>query len=177
MLASKILLRCFYLGLFGWYKHALDMIVGGNFLECEETKALNAINGLVSLFMEDNDKNSIHDILDKIINMIGKLNLNEVERPLQDGQVLLELENGWEPYIKISIDNQSFTVYCGLGSMISTMPKMVYDYLKYENMIDHTYYHPHANGIISKIRRIVKNVQAYFHNKTIPIDFMRLLVG
>ena len=137
MLASNILLRCFYLGLFGWYKHALDMIVGGNFVECEDIKALNAINGLVSLFMEDNDKNAIHDKLDKIIEMIGKLNFNEVERPLQSGQVLTELENDWEPYIKIIIDNQNFIAYCDLGSMISTMPKMVYDYLKYENMIDH----------------------------------------
>ena len=47
MLDSNILVRFFYLGLFCWYKHALDMIVGGNFLECEDTKALNIINDLV----------------------------------------------------------------------------------------------------------------------------------
>ena len=77
------------------------MIVEGNFLECEDTKALNAINGLVRLLSEDIDKKAIHDKLDKIIEMIGKLNLNEVERPLQSGKVLTELENDWEPYIKI----------------------------------------------------------------------------
>ena len=114
----------------------------------------------------------LHDKLDKILEMIGKLNLNEIERPLQEGKVLTKLENDWEPYIKISIDNQSFIAYCDLGSMISTMPKTVYDYLKYDNMIDHPYYHPHANGTISKIKGIVKNVQVSFHNKTIPIDFM-----
>ena len=128
------------------------MIVEGNLLECGDTKALNAINGLVRLLSEDNDKKAIHDKLDKIIEMIGKLNFNEVERPLQSRQVLIELENDWEPYIKISIDNQSFIAYCDLGSMISTMPKMVYDWLKYENMIDHPFYHPHANGVISKIK-------------------------
>ena len=103
-----------------------------------------------------------------MLGMIGKLNLNEIERPLQEGQVLTELENDWEPYIYIRIDNQSFLAYCDLGSMISTMPKMVYDYLKYENVTDH----PHAHGTISKIKGIVKNVQVSFHNKTIHIDFM-----
>ena len=56
--------------------------------------------------------------------------------------------------------------------MISTMPKLVYDYLKYENMIDHPIYHPHANGIISKIKGVFKNVLVSFHNKTLPVDFM-----
>ena len=32
MFDSNILVKCFYLGLFGWYKHALDMIIGGSFL-------------------------------------------------------------------------------------------------------------------------------------------------
>ena len=88
-----------------------------------------------------------------------------------------ELENDWEPYIKISIDNQSFIAYCDLGSMISTMPKMVYDYLKYENMIDYPFYHPHANGTISKIEGLVKNVQVSFHNKIIPMNFMVIEKG
>ena len=63
MLALNIIFRCFYLGLFGWHKHALDMVVEGNFLDCEDTKGLNAINGLVNLLMENNDKNAIHDKL------------------------------------------------------------------------------------------------------------------
>ena len=55
-------------------------------------KALNAMNGLVSLLMEDNDMNAIHGKLDKIIKIIGDLSLNELERPLQVGQVLTEWE-------------------------------------------------------------------------------------
>ena len=64
------------------------------------------------------------------------------------------------------------SAYYDHGSMISTMPKVVYDYLKYENMIEHPLYHPHANGIISKIKGIVKNVLVSFNNKTTPVDFM-----
>ena len=33
-------------------------------------------------------------------------------------------------------------------------------------------YHPDANGIISKIKGVFKNVLVSFHNKTIPVDFM-----
>ena len=75
MLDSNILVKCFYLGLFGWYKHALDMIIGGNFLECEDTNALNTINDMVRFLSEDNDKNTIHDKLDKIIELVGKSKL------------------------------------------------------------------------------------------------------
>ena len=81
MLDLNILVQCFYLGLFGWYKHALDMVIGGNFLECEDTKALNTINDMVRFLSEDNDKKTIHDKLDKIIELVGKLKLDEVERP------------------------------------------------------------------------------------------------
>ena len=82
------------------------------------------------------------------------------------------MEDDWEPYIKISIDNQNFMAYCDLGSMISTMPKVVYDYLNYEKMVEQPLYLPHANGTISKIKGIEKNVLVSFHNKTIPVDFM-----
>ena len=84
MLALNILLRWFYLGLFGWCKHALDLIVGGNYLECEDMKALNAINGLVSFMMKDIDLSAINDKLDKIVKKIDNLSLKEIERPLQD---------------------------------------------------------------------------------------------
>ena len=95
------------------------------FLECEDIKALSTINYMVRFLSEDNDKKTIYDKLEKIIELVGKLKLDEVERPLQISQVFTELENDWEPYIKISIDNQNFMACCDLGSMISTMPKVV----------------------------------------------------
>ena len=103
--------------------------------------------------------------------------LKEIERPLQDEQVLNELDNYWELYIKIWIENQSFIAYCDIGSMISTMPKMVYDSLKYENMIDHPFYHPHADGSISNIMVKVKDLQVSIRNKVTPVDFMIMEQG
>src|SRR3954469_19670931 len=48
----KIVLRNFYHGLFKWCKHSLDIIAEGDFLECDEARALEIIHGLSSyLFM------------------------------------------------------------------------------------------------------------------------------
>ena len=78
--------------------------------------------------------------------MIDMLSLKEVEKPIQGGQNLLEIEDDWEPFIRISIFNQDFLAYCDIGSMVSTMPKTVYDSLKLESMVDFPFYHAHANG-------------------------------
>ena len=75
VLALNISIWCFYLGRFGRCKHALDLVVGGNFLECEETKAINAINGLVGFFLDDNVMSDINDKLEKIVKKLDILRL------------------------------------------------------------------------------------------------------
>ena len=79
--------------------------------------------------------------------------------------------------LPIWIDNQSFIAYCDIGSMISTMPKMVYDHLKNESMIDYPLYHPYANGNISKFVGLVKDVQISIRNRVTPVDFMIMEKG
>src|SRR3954463_2349499 len=49
----KIVLRNFYHGLFKWCKHSLDIIAEGDFLECDEARALEIIHGLSSYFVYD----------------------------------------------------------------------------------------------------------------------------
>src|ERR1041384_4475376 len=60
----KIVLRNFYHGLFRWCKHSLDVIVEGDFLECNEEKSLDIINGLSSFFVYDHGVEAIMDRLD-----------------------------------------------------------------------------------------------------------------
>ena len=48
---------------------------------------------------------------------------------------------------------------CDIGSMVSTMPKTVYDSLNLESMVDFPFYHAHANGDVSKITGEVNNIQ------------------
>ena len=37
-----------------------------------------------------------------------------------------EIEGDREPYVKIKIKEQTFLAYCDVGSMMSTIPKMVF---------------------------------------------------
>ena len=65
MLAVYVLLRCFYFGLFEEYKHALDVMVGGSFVEYDEIKYLHIIDGLAAFPM--NTK------IDEITDRLGKI--------------------------------------------------------------------------------------------------------
>ena len=105
---THVVLRTFYYGVFRWCKHSLDLLAGGDFVECEETRALDIINGLSSFFVYDHGVDAIIDRLDEIEKKIDTLSLKEVERPTQGGQDLLEVEDDWEPFIRISIFNQDF---------------------------------------------------------------------
>src|ERR1043165_2440462 len=74
-----IVLRNFYFALFKWCKHSLDLIAEGNFLECDEARALDIIHGLSGYF--------VYDGLDTVVNRIATierkldaLDLKEVEK-------------------------------------------------------------------------------------------------
>ena len=62
----KIVLRNFYHGIFRWCKHSLDLLAGGDFIECSEEKALDIIHGLSSLYFYDHGVEAILDRLDSI---------------------------------------------------------------------------------------------------------------
>ena len=117
---------------------------------------------LVSLFM-------ITERLDSIERNIDALSLKEVERPTQGGQDLLEIKYDWKPFIRISIFNQDFLAYCDIGSMVSSMPKTVYDSLKLESMVDYPFYQAHANGDMSKIVGKVNNIQVTSRTKILRL--------
>src|SRR3954466_14102298 len=56
-LPIRIVLRNFYLGLFKWCKHSLDIIAEGDFLECDEARALEIIFVLFIFFFYDGFNN------------------------------------------------------------------------------------------------------------------------
>ena len=47
----RIVLRNFYFGVFKCCKHSLDRIAEGDFLDCDEARALEIIHGLSSYFV------------------------------------------------------------------------------------------------------------------------------
>ncbi|KAE8821315.1 40S ribosomal protein S5-1 [Hordeum vulgare] len=60
---------------------------------------------------------------------IDALYLREREKPMVDKEHILKIDDDWEPFVRISISNQDFLAYYDIGSMVSTMPKVVYDSL------------------------------------------------
>ena len=70
----------FYFGLFKWCKHSLDIIAEGDFLECDEARALDIIHGLSSYFLYDHDLDIVIDRLATIEKMLDALDLKEVEK-------------------------------------------------------------------------------------------------
>ena len=67
--------------------------------------------------------------------------------------------------------NQNLLAYCDIGSMVSTMPKSVYDSLKLVNMVDLPCFHDHSNGNLYEIKGKLKNLQVQFGKRDAAVDF------
>src|SRR3954471_5414142 len=87
----KIVLRNFYHGLFKWCKHSLDIIAEGDFLECDEARALDILHSLSSYFVYDR---SIDTVIDRLA-----LDLREVEKLKSSKKEMLEIDDDWEPFV------------------------------------------------------------------------------
>src|ERR1041384_1809747 len=157
----KIVLRNFYHGLFKWCKHSLDIITEGYFLDCDEARPLDIIHGLSSYFVYDRSFDTVIDRLVTIEKRMDALDLRKLEKPKPNKKDILEIDNEWEPFVRISISNQDFLAFCDIGSMVSTMPKLVYDSLKLD-MDKLSSYHEHSNGDILEIKGNANEVQVTF---------------
>src|SRR4051812_42587247 len=75
----KIVLRNFYHGLFKWCQHSLATIAEGDFLECEEARALDILHDLSSYFVYDRSIDIVVDRLATIEKRMDALDLGKVE--------------------------------------------------------------------------------------------------
>ena len=108
----RIVLRNFYFGLFKWCKHSLDIIAKWDFLECDEARALEIIHGLSSYLVYDQGFDTVIDRLATIEKRIDSLDLKEGEKPKPPKEEILEVEDDWEPFVKISIFIENLLAYC-----------------------------------------------------------------
>src|SRR3954470_5195286 len=127
---TKIVLRNFYHGIFKWCKHSLDIMAEGDFLECDEARSLDILHGLSSSFVYDRSFDTVIDRLATIEKRMDALDLRKVEELKPNKKEMLEIDGNWDPFVRISISNQDFLAFCDLGSIVSSMPKIVYDSLK-----------------------------------------------
>ena len=116
--------RTFYYGVFRWCKHSLDLLAGGDFIECEETKPLDIINGLSSFFVYDHGVDAIMDKLDIIEKKINDLDLKEVERPTQVGEEILEIEDDLDPLLGLAFFTKTFLLIVILDPWFLPCPKL-----------------------------------------------------
>src|SRR3954469_21150799 len=86
----KIVPRNFYHGLFKWCKHSLDIIAEGDFLECDEARALEIIHGLSSYFVYDG-LYTVLDIITTIEKKLDALDLKGVDKPNPPTEEILEI--------------------------------------------------------------------------------------
>src|SRR3954465_3388821 len=121
----KKFLRNFYHGLFKWCKHSLDIIAEGDFLECDEVRALVILRSLSSYFVYDRSIDAFIDRLATIEKRLDALDLRKVEELNSNKKEMLEIDDDWEPFVRISISNQDFLAFCDIGSIVSTMPKNI----------------------------------------------------
>ncbi|KAE8788961.1 hypothetical protein D1007_36976 [Hordeum vulgare] len=87
-----------------------------------------------------------------------------------DKAVILKIDDDSEPFVRISFSYQDFLSYCDIGSMVSTMLKVVYDSL-WLDMDNFSSYRDHAKGGITEIQGKIKDVQVTFSKTNAMVDF------
>ena len=92
--------KAWYFGLFKWCKHSIDLIAEGDFLECDEARALEIIHGLSSYFFYDG-LDTVVDRIATIEKILDALDFKGVEKLNPPREEILEIENDWEPFVRI----------------------------------------------------------------------------
>jgi hypothetical protein len=92
------------------------------------------------------------------------------EKLKQEVYIPRKLEDGWEPIIKIKVNDFDCNALCDLGASISVMPRKIYDMLGLPPL-ENCYLDVHLADIAKKkpLGRI-NDVLIMFNNNLVPID-------
>ena len=85
-----------------------------------------------------------------------------------------KLEDGWEPIIKMRVNDFDCNALCDLGASISVMPKKVYDMLDLPPMKNCYLDVNLADNAKKKPLGRVDNVHIMVNNNLVPVDFVVL---
>jgi hypothetical protein len=96
------------------------------------------------------------------------------EKLKQEVSIPSKLEDGWEPIIKMKVNDFDFNALCDLGASISVMPRKIYDMLDLPPL-ESCYLDVHLTDIAKKkpLGRI-NGVLIMVNNNRVPIDFFVL---
>ena len=85
-----------------------------------------------------------------------------------------KLEDGWEPTIKININNFACNALCDLGASASIMPKRFYDLLDLKPLIDCSLGVRLVDSTIKKAIGRIDDILIVVNDNYVPIDFLVL---
>ena len=87
---------------------------------------------------------------------------------------LIPAVDGWEPTIKIKINNYECNALCDLGASVSTMPKALYDVLGFDSMSECSLNLHLADSTIKKPMGRINDVLVIANRNYVPVDFIVL---
>ncbi|KAK1610464.1 hypothetical protein QYE76_034137 [Lolium multiflorum] len=85
-----------------------------------------------------------------------------------------KLEDGWEPIIKMTVNDFDCNALCDLGASISIMPKKIYDMLDLPPLKNCYLDVNLADNAIKKPLGRIDNVRIMVNNNLVPVDFVVL---
>ncbi|KAK1612055.1 hypothetical protein QYE76_035728 [Lolium multiflorum] len=85
-----------------------------------------------------------------------------------------KLEDGWEPIIKMRVNDFDCNALCDLGASISVMPKKIYDMLDLPPLKNCYLDVNLADNAIKKPLGRIDNVRIMVNNNLVPVDFVVL---
>ncbi|KAK1670820.1 hypothetical protein QYE76_058979 [Lolium multiflorum] len=85
-----------------------------------------------------------------------------------------KLEDGWEPIIKMRVNDFDCNALCDLGASISVMPKKIYDMLDLPPLKNCYLDVNLADNAIKKPLGRIENVHIMVNNNLVPVDFVVL---
>ena len=95
-------------------------------------------------------------------------------RTLLQTSIPRKLEDGWDPTIKIKINDFAFNALCDLGASASVMPKRFYDLLDLKPLIDCSLGVRIVDSTIKKSIGRRDDILIIVNDNYVPIDFVVL---
>ena len=103
-----------------------------------------------------------------ILSKLGKRNLNSKLLFIE------KIEDGWDPPIKIKINDFACNALCDLGASASIMPKRFYDLLDLKPLIDCSLGVRLVDSSIKKAIGKIDDILIVVNDNYVPIDFLFL---
>ena len=133
-MTQSLFLSSFYLGIALCYRYALDAVVGGDFLQCNEDDAINAIKKLILTYnMPSQTDISFAKIFARLNTLeTSTTSLKDCYNTLREHHTYVPINyepSKWFPTVKIEMNTETFQARCDIMSEFCLMPKDIYESL------------------------------------------------